>query len=206
MRLIITRHGQTEWNIAKRTQGTTNTALNRKGKEQAKLLGDRLRGYKLDVIYTSPLDRAKTTAEIIQQRCGTKPPLYVDHDLIEVQFGVWEGLTFEEIGQKYPEHLTIWRTRPDQCAVPNAESIGSIAMRCDRFIETILQKYRTDTVLVVTHALAAKVMVCQLLQLPLSRLHTIVQENTALTVFDIYDDGLRLRVLNDTCHLNGELK
>lgn len=92
MRLLITRHGQTDWNVAGKTQGRTDTELNETGIEQAKTVREKLMNYDIDVILSSTLKRAKKTAEIIADKRNI--PIFYDEDLVERSYGEYEGKNY----------------------------------------------------------------------------------------------------------------
>lgn len=200
MRLIIVRHGETEWNRLRKTQGVTDIALSARGRRQAKKLGGRLRGFAVRCVYTSPLMRARDTGSAIALSCGA--PVVVDDDLLEIRFGAWEGLTFEEIGQNYPEELTLWNRSPECCVPPGeSESLSQVAARVERFLTDILQKHPNDTVAAVSHSIPCKVLVALGIGLPLSRIHSLRMDNASMTVVDFYEERAVLRQFNDTAHL-----
>ena len=103
MRLLLVRHGETDWNAAGRIQGCTDTPLNARGRAQAAALAEKLRSSeRAEALYTSPLRRAAETAEIIGSALGLRPePVEA---LREISFGVWEGCSWAEIQRRWPPH------------------------------------------------------------------------------------------------------
>lgn len=204
MRLIIVRHGETDWNRLRRTQGMTDIELTPKGLKQARRMGARVRGMHIQCVFSSPLSRALSTANAIASSC--RVPVLIDDDLREIAFGEWEGLTFDEIGERYPEELRVWNTDPHLCPVPGkAETVIQVAERASRFLSRLRQQYDGKTVVVVSHSVPCKSMVALSIGLPLSRIHSIRMDNASMSIIDFYEDRAVLRLLNDTTHLMEEL-
>lgn len=143
MRLLLTRHGQTDWNVAGKIQGVTDTELNETGIKQAELTRDKLLNEDIDVIISSPLKRAKKTAEIIAT--GRNTPLIIDNEVTERCFGKFEGKTPEEF-----DFDEIWNYKLNK-QYEDAESTGELFERIRNFLEKIKKEYKDKTVLVVTH-------------------------------------------------------
>ena len=129
MRILLARHGETDWNAATRIQGASDTDLNDKGRSQAEELSRRLEasGEKIDVCYASPKRRAFETAEIVCRHLGLTPiPV---EDLREVSFGVWEGRTWPEIERQWPEEYEAYQKDRMEVAPPGGESLGDALKR-----------------------------------------------------------------------------
>ena len=103
MRVLLARHGQTDWNAAAKIQGASDVPLNARGREQARSLAERVRRERVGAIYSSPLSRARETAEIIGKTLGVN--VITAPELTELSFGDWEGCTWEEIGERFPGAL-----------------------------------------------------------------------------------------------------
>lgn len=143
MRLLLTRHGQTDWNVAGKIQGMTDTQLNETGIKQAELTREKLLNEEIDVIISSPLKRARKTAEIIAS--GRNIPLIIDDEIRERCFGKFEGKTPKEF-----DFDEIWNYKLNK-QYEDAESTGELFERIEKFLEKIKQEYKDKTVLVVTH-------------------------------------------------------
>lgn len=143
MRLLLTRHGQTDWNVAGKFQGVTDIELNQKGMKQAEETREKLRNEQLDVVISSPLKRAKKTAEIIIK--GRDIPLIIDQQVKERCFGKFEGKTREEINFE-----ELWNYKLNK-QYEDAESTGAVFERIGNFLERIKEEYQDKTVLLVTH-------------------------------------------------------
>ncbi len=143
MKILLTRHGQTDWNVLGKIQGLTDIELNETGIKQAEETREKLLDKKIDLILTSPLKRAKKTAEIIGK--GRNIPIIVDNGLIERAFGKNEGKTREEF-----DFDEVWNYKLNK-QYEDAESVGDLFNRIDTFLNNIKETYPDKTVLLVTH-------------------------------------------------------
>ena len=202
-RLILVRHGETDWNKNFRYQGNSDVELNSTGIKQAKMVGECLEKETIHSIYSSDLKRALKTAELI----GIK------HDNIsiektallrEMHFGDFEGLNLQQMRQKFPETISTpeaWRNRPPAFSAPNGESIAQLGDRVSQFLENIKVHQSENTLLIVAHGGTLQVMICQLLGIGLEHWWQVRLSSTAVTIMMTSPYGASLTVLNDTCHL-----
>jgi broad specificity phosphatase PhoE len=146
--LLLARHGETDWNREGRWQGHTDTPLNERGRDQARALAERLRRERLAAIYSSDLERAVETAEIIAAEVGV--PVRRDSRLRELHFGRWEGLTTEEIQARFPDDAARWRA---DGGAPGAdgETYEEMGARVVAAVEQIASAHPNEDVLVVLH-------------------------------------------------------
>jgi broad specificity phosphatase PhoE len=144
--LLLTRHGETDWNAEHRWQGHSDPPLNERGREQARELADTLDG--VDVIYASDLARARETAEILGRRLGLEVRL--EPRLRERSFGAWEGKTWEELEERFAEALDRWRSGETH-GPDDAEPYQDFSRRVESFLEDILARHPQEKVLVVGH-------------------------------------------------------
>jgi len=200
-RLILVRHGETEWNRLLRYQGQSDVELNETGIKQAERIRDRLANEKIDVIYSSDLKRALKTAEIIASKVGA---IHESSLLREMDFGDFEGLTFDEMKECYPHIVNdrqAWRNQgPDVCA-PNGESIAQLAARVAQFAEKLAGHQSEETVLIVAHGGTLQVLICQLIGIGLEHWWQVRLSSASLTIMETYEQGTALLLLNDVCHL-----
>ena len=143
MRLLLTRNGQTAWNVAGKIQGSTDIELNETGVRQAEETKEKLKNETIDVIISSPLKRARKTAEIIAS--GRNIPLILDNGITERCFGKFEGKTPKEF-----DFDEIWNYKLNK-QYEDAESTGALFTRIENFLEKIKKEYQDKTVLLVTH-------------------------------------------------------
>ena len=143
MRLLITRHGQTDWNIEGKIQGQTDIELNETGIKQAEATREKLLNEKIDIIISSPQKRARKTAEIIAK--GRHIPIIIDKGIEERYFGEFEGKTRKEF-----DFDELWNYKLNK-QYKDAESVGELFARVEAFLEKIKQEHKDKTVLLVTH-------------------------------------------------------
>jgi broad specificity phosphatase PhoE len=144
--LLLVRHGETDWNRDQRWQGHSDTPLNATGRQQALELAERLDPP--DRIYSSDLARARETAEILSARLGV--PVVLDERLRERGFGAWEGLTMDEIEDRFAADLGRWRAR-EGAGAADAEGFQAFAERVGGFLDDVLARHPGEEVLVVAH-------------------------------------------------------
>lgn len=145
-RLLLVRHGETDWNVARRWQGHSDTPLNDAGREQARRLAGELDP--VDVVYSSDLARARETAEILAARLGVE--VRPDERLRERGFGAWEGLTMAEIEERFLEEHRAWLGGTGVGA-GDAEPLDAFAARVADFVGEVLDRHPDEAVLVVSH-------------------------------------------------------
>lgn len=147
-RLILIRHGETDWNIEKRYCGFKDVPLNANGVKQAERLHDRFRNEKTDKIYSSDSSRAFDFAKIIfKGRTVEKMP-----ELREINFGIFEGLTYEETMKKYPEIYSLWLKDPFRVTIPKGDNLTDFKKRADAVINRLLSLNGDGkTLAVITH-------------------------------------------------------
>lgn len=148
MKLYLVRHGQTDWNVAGKIQGSTDIPLNETGRKQAACLAKGMERRPVARVFTSTLSRAYETAAAIGE--SQNVPVYRIPELEEVNYGYWEGLTMEEIEKKYPKELEQWYLSPVEVAPPGGETQTQVYERCGRAIQQILEQTDGD-VAVVSH-------------------------------------------------------
>ena len=201
MNLLLMRHGQTEWNQAMRTQGRTDIPLDETGRAQAVLAAERLKNLHLSAVYTSPLLRARQTAEAVGIQHGLN---VIPHPLlVERDFGIWEGEEFSALTNKYPDGIRLWREDPVAYTPENAESLTDVLARCTTFLKELCARHGDEEkVLVVSHSIPLRLMVAYLIGLPPARLHSLRMDNAAYTELLLREKYNTLLVLNDTGHLN----
>lgn len=149
--LILIRHGETEWNVEGRYQGQSDPPLNRRGREQALGLSEKLLAAGLDLLYSSPLERARQTGQILADRLSI--PLHIDARLQEIHLGKWEGLLHDEIYRVYPKTFRQWEEDPWSVTPPGGESIYGVRSRIMEATEEILSRHRGQTIGLVSHLL-----------------------------------------------------
>lgn len=153
--IYLTRHGQTEWNLEKRLQGHGNSPLTEFGLSRAKELSDRIKDTDVDVIYTSPIERAYKTACIVK---GDKDiEVKVHEGLKEMNFGDYEGKITEEVMKENPDWdiSAIMRGNLEMRA-PNGETLGEVRERVNSAMREIIKENRGKNILIVAHGITLK--------------------------------------------------
>lgn len=148
-RLILTRHGQTDWNLQRRFQGQQDRPLTELGIEQANQLAARLQMVPIDAIYSSPLQRAHRTAEIIA--AAHNMPVITDPRLSEMAWGIFEGLTKEEVLMRYPETAAMLNGTTRNIQAPGGETRQQCGQRMQTAVNDIVTNHPNQTVLLVSH-------------------------------------------------------
>lgn len=202
MRILLARHGETPWNAEGRYQGQEDIALSPVGEAQAVSLGRRLESVRIDRAVSSPLSRARRTAELAlgAERAST---LQIDPGLQEINHGSWEGLLASEIHARDPEGLRAWREAPDSVRMPDGgESLQDVFDRAWPALVRASEGLGVgDTLLVVAHDAVNRVILCRVLGIPFSRLWTFRQAPTTLNLLEGPDlDRLEVVRLNDCAH------
>lgn len=199
MKLYIIRHGQTDWNIQGKIQGSRDIPLNKTGREQAERLAAEMAARPVTEIFTSTLKRARTTAQLIGMHQSAV--IYETNDLKEVDFGKWEGLTWEEIESVYPEEYENWCQNPGETVPSCGETKGEIGERCRRAIEYMLRQAHGDIAVVSHGAVIVYLLEYLLREHPLEK--EIIVENASITTVEhIPSTGeFLLQEMNDIEHL-----
>jgi len=198
-RLILVRHGRTEWNEAGRYQGRSDIGLSVAGFREAEAVRQRLATERISAVYSSDLKRAIQTARTVA--LGHQVQVVPCEELREMDFGDLEGLTFDEMKRQVPE-FNWWTARDPDMAFPGGESVRQLAARVHRFAVRLEGYTDTDTVVVVAHGGALRALVCQLLGLNLKHWWQMALDSCSVTVIDSHAGWALLSVLNDVCHLS----
>jgi len=198
--LLLIRHGETQWNVAEVFRGRIDIELNETGIKQAELLATYLSKLKLEAIYSSPLKRALKTAETIARH--HKLEVSIAPGLVDLDYGKWQGLAHQEVKDKYPELYATWLEHPERVRMPQGESLDEVRRRAMGVVNDITMRHR-GTVVLVSHRVVNKVLICALLGLDNSHFWKIRQDTCGITTFTYDGRGFILTKHNDTCHLKG---
>ena len=199
-RFLLLRHGQTELSTQRRYSGRGNPALTDVGRRQAEAAAQFLaqKGGIAGVV-TSPLQRAYDTAATAAKALGLD--VTVDHDLIETDFGGWEGLTFGEAAERNPELHRRW-LRDTSVKPPDGESFDSVAERVRRAKARIINEHGGETVLVVSHVTPIKTLLRMALDAGPGILYRLHLDLASLSIAEFYPDGVAsVRLVNQTAYL-----
>lgn len=191
--LWLARHGETEWSLAGRHTGRTDVPLTARGEQQAAALGERLRGVEFALVLASPLERARRTAEL----AGFADVLTVDDDLMEVDYGAYEGRTTAEIHASQPG-WDLWR---DGC--PGGETIADAAARAERVLSRARALAPGGPVLLVGHGHLTRTLASRALTLAPDHGRHLALDPASLSIIGSEHAAPALRLWNDAGHLRG---
>ncbi len=198
-KLLLVRHGDTELNSAERYWGSSDVRLGEAGIKQAERLRYRLADEKIDAVYASDLSRARLTAEIIASEHNLE--VITCAELREIDFGEFEGLTFDEVNRLYPETAKLWAERNPGLEFPGGEKLADFDKRISQFISRLEEHSAEETVLVVAHCGTLRVLLCRLLGIDLRHRWQFRLSLASLSIVETYPPGAILNLLNDVSHL-----
>lgn len=198
--LWLLRHGETPLTAARRFSGLADVELSEHGRAQAAAAGRRLAAERpVDAIVTSPLRRARETAEVVG--AALRVPVDVAADLRELDFGAWEGCTFAEVRERWPAELDAWLADP-AVAPPGGESVAETERRAVAAVQRLAAERTEQRLLLVAHVTPLKAVVRWAVGAPPQALHRFAVDPASLSRVDAYADGPAvLRLLNDTAFL-----
>lgn len=199
------RHGETLWNRNFLYQGQKDIPLNEKGRQQAARLSQVLKRETFDAVYSSDLERALETAKIIAAPHGL--PVISTKDMRELSFGEWEGHSYQELEEKYPEEFHRWRCNPSENRPPGGESLKDLVERVSSFVKLAAKNHPDGNILIVTHAGPIRVILTAVLGLDFRYFWKFKISNGSITVLhydgsgELNDDNTFIVKVNETQHL-----
>ncbi len=202
-KIYLVRHGETNWNRELRYQGQRDIPLNEEGCRQGKCIADYLAIEKIETVYTSPLARARKTAALIAEKHHLE--LCVEHGLMEIDFGEWEGRSYNELKKEEQDFAQRWFYNPDTITIPGGESYSDFKERVLKGYGRI--RHGDKNIAIVSHAGVIRVIVATLLDMPAVNITRLKLSPASLTVL-LYDDWQNpyLELYNDSCHLQDSKK
>ncbi len=196
--IILARHGETEWNVAETFRGRIDVGLNETGIKQAELLAKYLSNVKIDAIYSSPLKRALATAERIANYHRLE--VRIVPGLIDFDYGEWQGLSHQSVKERYRELYAEWDSYPHRVNIPGGESLEEVRKRAVQVVVEVMARQQ-GTVVLVSHRVVNKVLICALLGLDDSHFWNIRQDTGGITIFSYENERFILLRHNDTSFL-----
>jgi len=196
--IIIARHGQTEWNVGEVFRGRADIELDETGVKQAELLAEYLSNAKIDAIYSSPMKRALKTAKAIASH--HQLDVEIAPGLIDFNFGEWQGLSHQEVKEKYTELYKQWTNTPHKVRMPAGETLDDVRKRATGVVNEVIARYE-DTVVLIAHRVVNKVLICALLGLDNSHFWDIRQDTCGITTFNYENGRFILTEHNNTSYL-----
>ncbi len=199
-KIILVRHGHVEGISPERFRGRADLALTAEGRRQAEATASRIEASSTpDALYASPLSRCRTTAEAIGRPFGLTPiPV---PDLMDIDYGEWQGLTPDEVGHKWPEALDTWHRAPHWAAIPGGESLQEVLARTVAALRDVIGRHTGETVVVVGHDSVNRIILLHALELPLSRYRRLGQDPCAINEIDFSAGEFTVRSINGVDHL-----
>lgn len=202
MNIYVIRHGETEWNKEEVFRGRKDIPLNDNGRRQAEHAGAYFTGRSINRIVSSPLARARQTAEAIGK--ATDRMVETMEEFTDINFGIWEGLSLKEVGEKYPQELTIWRQSPQTLSVDGAESLVRVKERISEGLRGLYSEETGSTIVIVTHRVICKLIVLHLLEIGNEHFWDMKYDPASVTLLEKGTGRAVLIFSNDTCHLNDD--
>ena len=198
-RIVLLRHGQTEWNRVERFRGRANLALDEVGLAQAEAAAAHIVGWQPVALYSSPLRRAVMTAQALAQRLTL--PITPLEGLVDIDYGLWQGLSPEEAAERDPHRYRQWLEAPHLVRFPQGESLDEVRSRALAALDEVMARHRDQIAVMVSHKVVCKVLLCAVLGLDNSHFWQVEQDVCALNLIEVSERGRAVALLNDTCHL-----
>jgi broad specificity phosphatase PhoE len=207
VKVMLVRHGETDWNREEVFRGRIDVELNDNGREQARALAEAARIFHIDAVYSSPLSRSLETARIIAEAHNRQGCLShcldvkIAHGFIDFHYGDWQGLKHQEVKEKFPDLYMKWHNSPHMVQIPGGESLDNVRQRSLKELENIAAEHESQTVMIVSHRVVNKVLLCAIMGLDNSRFWRIRQSNCCLNIFECSEGEYTICLLNDISHL-----
>lgn len=204
-RIIVVRHGQTAWNEGEgeRFRGRAEVELDDQGIRQARATAARLAHWKAAAIYSSPLKRALSTANILAE--PVKLPVQPVEGLIDIDYGRWQGLSLKEAAEEDSKLYKLWLKSPHLVTFPQGESLEQVQKRVVSAVESLIPQHPGQSIVLISHKVVCKVLFCSLLGLDTSHFWQLQQDPCAINIVEAGENATAVVSLNDNCHLK-ELK
>ncbi len=219
LRLLLVRHGLSSFNREHRIQGRNDSStLTVEGKQQASQLGKALADLKMDAVYSSPLQRAADTAKyLLKEHANSYKPIF-DDELMEIDLGLWSGLTINEVKEKFPEEYNTWKQKPNDLTLKREDGnpyrpIEELLTQASTFLKKLLTRHspsKDGTILIVGHNAILRCLILSLIGNKGEAFRRLQLDNTSLSVFNVKPHSfnsyqVQLECLNNTTHLEPSL-
>jgi broad specificity phosphatase PhoE len=197
--IYLVRHGQTAWNKEEIFRGRTDVPLNEMGLREASLAAEYFRGTEIQAIYSSPLSRAWQTAGKIAEVVRRE---VVSLDGInDMSFGAWEGQPLRDVQKNDSERYSQWRDAPHLVKIPGGETLDEVRLRAMTALEEVIRSHAGASIVLVSHRVINKVLICGILGLDNSHFWQIGQDTTAINLIQTRRGKYILSLVNEACHL-----
>ncbi len=201
MKLFLIRHGETKYNLERRAIGHNPVSLNTTGNRQALLTAEALAAHGPTAVYSSPLPRAMETAGVISEKL--KVEVRTRDNLKEADIGLLDGLTGQEMRQRYPDFMKLWLEDPATAVMPQGECLQDVQQRAWQTLLEIEDLHPEESVAVVSHNFTIQTLICRILEMPLANFRRLQVGLGSITLVDTHRDRHTLVRHNDRCHLEG---
>jgi broad specificity phosphatase PhoE len=198
-RILIIRHGETAWNRGQIFRGIYDIPLNENGKQQAALAAQSLKNVKIHAAYTSPLSRAKESAEIITKSFGISPVIH--NGFIDMDYGEWTGKENSEVAKLWPDEHAAWIKNPHTVKPPGGTTLKEIFNNSFTAMEELAKKHSGETIAIFSHRVVNKVLIIGALSLGLERFPFIIQGNCCINQIERISSGYLIHSINDVSHI-----
>jgi phosphoserine phosphatase len=196
MIIYLIRHGQTEYNDKSIFRGQLDIPLNSYGIGQAESVGKALETVDFDAIYTSPLIRAKRTAEIISKHQSKKKNIDIENDFTDLNYGAWQAKSHKEVKNNYPQLYYEWGTRPYNIQIPGGESLYEVQKRSFNGLKKIINKNNGKIICIVSHRVINKLLISKILGIPKTGFWKIRQDTGCINIIEYQDKKFIIIKLN----------
>jgi len=199
MRILLLRHAETEWNRERRFQGWRDVPLSATGREQAESAARLLAATRIDAVWSSPLARARDTAAIVA--APHRLAVQESEAFREMGFGDWEGLTRDEVRERFPDAHRAWAETPHEAAWPGAETLAAVRARALAGLEALRAAHSGQTICLVSHGITGRILILEALGLGPDRLWSFHLSSTGISELEFRDDWTTLHRMNSLIHL-----
>lgn len=199
MRVLLLRHAETEWNRERRFQGWRDVPLSAIGREQAESAARLLAATRIDAVWSSPLARARDTAAIIA--APHRLAVQESEAFREMGFGDWEGLTRDEVRERFPDSHRAWAETPHEATWPGAETLAAVRARALAGLEALRAAHTGQTICLVSHGITGRLLILEALGLGPDRLWSFQLSSTGISELEFRDDWTTLHRMNSLIHL-----
>ncbi|MBM4293566.1 MAG: histidine phosphatase family protein [Deltaproteobacteria bacterium] len=197
--IILVRHGRTPWNKDKIFRGAIDIPHDEVGAEEARWVGEWLKGENIHAAYASPLSRAMDTAQAIAGHHGI--PVQALPGLIDLNYGAWQGVPLAEVKVRWADLYRQWEAAPHTVRFPHGETLEECRARAWAAVEEVVQRHPGQTVVLAAHRVVNKVLIAAFIGLDNSHFWRIGQDTTAVNRFHLVNGVWHIVAVNDTCHL-----
>jgi alpha-ribazole phosphatase len=193
-RLILVRHGEPVAAARGRCYGKLDIRLSKRGREQTLLTARELKTAAINAIYTSTLRRARESAEIVARVLGLE--IYIEERLCEIDFGEFEGLSYDQVAERYPKQYRAWMETPTEITFPGGENFMQMRRRVLQATADIRSSHVGQTVAIVAHGGVCRIILAEALQMPPRNIFSLDQSYAAVSMIDYYEQTPVVRLVN----------